>query len=96
MYVGPLGNQSQGPVEGAPKRGDRATAFIEGIWCAKIRGCSYRQATRVSDVPIAEAGSASPTNHAAVTRASSHATYERRRRGVGGVGAEGSVAASAS
>ena len=22
--------------------GDRATAFIEGIWCKKIRGCSYR------------------------------------------------------
>ena len=26
--------------------GDRATAPIEEIWCEKIRGCSYREATR--------------------------------------------------
>jgi hypothetical protein len=32
----------QGTVESAPKRGDRATAPIEEIWCEKIRGCSYR------------------------------------------------------
>jgi hypothetical protein len=25
-------------------RGDRATAPLEGIWCVKIRGCSYRGA----------------------------------------------------
>ena len=27
--------------------GDRATAPVENIWCEKIRGCSYRGATRL-------------------------------------------------
>jgi len=30
-------------VESAPKRGERAPALIEIIWCQKIRGCSYRR-----------------------------------------------------
>ena len=33
----------------APKRGDRATAPIEDIWCEKIRGCSYRGGAQRKD-----------------------------------------------
>jgi len=36
----------QGPSEGAPKRGDRATSPIEDIHCEQIRGCSYSEAAR--------------------------------------------------
>jgi hypothetical protein len=41
---GPAGRQ--GPSESVSLCGDRATAFIEGICCEKIRGCSYRATTR--------------------------------------------------
>jgi hypothetical protein len=40
------------------------------------------QATRASDVPIAEAGSASPASHAAVTRVSPKEWAAKRVRGV--------------
>ena len=39
---GPSAIGRQGAVERERKRGDRATALIEDIWCEKIRGCSYR------------------------------------------------------
>ena len=35
-----------GSFERGNEMGDRATAFIEGIWCKKIRGCSYRGGNR--------------------------------------------------
>jgi hypothetical protein len=32
-----------GPVESTSKWRDRATVLVEDMWCAKIRGCSYRR-----------------------------------------------------
>jgi len=39
----------EGPMEGDEKRGDRATEPIENIWREKIRGCSCRGHSSVSD-----------------------------------------------
>ena len=40
MSVERLG--TSGPSESMSSCGDRATAFIEGIWCEKICDCSDR------------------------------------------------------
>ena len=48
----PLQSVCKVPVEGVRKCGDRATAPIEGIWCEKIRGCSYREAVRPPQCPL--------------------------------------------
>ena len=40
----------QGPVEGAPKRRDRATVTLQDICCETIHGCSCREAVRLLNV----------------------------------------------
>lgn len=50
---GPSAIGRQGSSGGKKKRGDRATAPIENIWCEKMRGCSCRGRRNVRYAPIA-------------------------------------------
>jgi hypothetical protein len=70
---------------------DRATAPIENIWCEKIRGCSYGEATRLAefapfslDAPAVKSVTrADPREHGAVVSVQ-HLFYSIRGNAISG------------